>query len=117
MRARADVRERLGRLVVENEVMRANGLRILATLASGQAPGPEASIEKIYWSEYAKRQSDAALDLLGPEAQLRSDAPQARPEMDWAYEFMWSRAGTIYSGSSEIQRNIISKRVLGMPTR
>jgi alkylation response protein AidB-like acyl-CoA dehydrogenase len=114
---RPDVRERLARLVVENEVMRANGYRTLATLASGQAPGPEASIEKLLWSEYAKRQSDEAFDLLGPQAHLRVDAPHARPGMDWSRELLWSRAGTIYSGSSEIQRNIIAKRVLKLPTR
>jgi alkylation response protein AidB-like acyl-CoA dehydrogenase len=110
------VRGQLGRLLVENEVMRANGFRTLATLDAGRAPGPESSIEKILWSEYARRQSDTALDLLGPRAQLLRNAPHARPHMDWAREFLWSRAGTIYSGSSEIQRNIIAKRVLRMPT-
>jgi len=114
---RSDVRARLARLIVENQVMRSNGLRTLANLASGEAPGPESSIEKIFWSEYAKRQSETALDLLGPQAQLTIDARHARPDMDWAREFLWARAGTIYSGSSEIQRNIIAKRVLRMPTR
>ncbi len=114
---RSDVRETLGRLVVENEVMRANGLRTLATLAEGKAPGPESSIAKILWSEYAQRQSDAALDLLGPQAQLTVQASRTRPDMDWPREYLWSRAGTIYSGSSEIQRNIVAKRVLQMPTR
>ena len=114
---RPDVREKLGRLVVENEVMRANGLRTLANLAAGHAPGPESSIEKIFWSEYAQRMTDTALDLLGPRAQLSVRCPASRPEVDWAYAYMWSRAGTIYSGSSEIQRNIIAKRVLQMPTR
>jgi len=112
---RADVRERLGRLLVENEVMRANGLRNLAIIASGRTPGPEASIEKLYWSEYAKRLADTALDLLGPQAQLKVRAPHARHGMDWAYEALWCRAGTIYAGSSEIQRNIIAKRVLKLP--
>ncbi len=112
---RADVRERLGRLRAENEVMRANGLRNLATMAGGRAPGPEASIEKIFWSEYAKRLADAALDLIGPQAQLKVRSPHARKEMDWAYEALWCRAGTIYAGSSEIQRNIIAKRVLKLP--
>ena len=42
-------------------------------------------------------------------------APGARSEVDWAREFLWSRAGTIYSGSSEVQRNIIAKRVLELP--
>ena len=111
------VRETLGRLVLENEVMRSNGLRTLAEMAAGNAPGPESSIEKIFWSEYAQRLTDAALELIGPEAQLCATATRARPEVDWAYQYLWSRAGTIYSGSSEIQRNIIAKRVLQMPTR
>jgi alkylation response protein AidB-like acyl-CoA dehydrogenase len=114
---RGEVREKLGRLVVENEVMRGNGLRVLATLAEGKAPGPESSIEKIFWSEYAKRLQDTAQELLGPQAQLLARSPRARPEADWAYQYLWTRAGTIYSGSSEIQRNIIAKRVLRMPTR
>ncbi len=114
---RPEVRARLGQLVVENEVLRANGLRTLANLAAGNAPGPESSIEKIGWSEYAQRLTDTALDLLGPQAQLVATDPHARPELDWAYQYMWARAGTIYSGSSEIQRNIIAKRVLRMPTK
>ncbi len=113
---RADVREKLGRLVVENEVMRANGLRTLADLAAGNPPGPESSIEKIFWSEYHQRLTDTALDLLGPQGQLAARSPHARSEVDWAYQYLWSRAGTIYSGSSEIQRNIIAKRVLQMPS-
>ena len=113
-RARA-VREKLGRLLVENEVMRANGIRTLANFADGKAPGPESSIEKIYWSEFDKRFRDTALDILGPGGQLLRTSPDARDDVDWAREFLWSRAGTIYSGSSEIQRNIISKRVLNLP--
>ncbi len=111
-----DVREKLAWLLVENEVMRSNGLRSLATLSSGDIPGPESSIEKLVWSEYAKRQADTAVELLGAEAQLRGGSPGARPDMDWSYELLYSRAGTIYSGSSEVQRNIISKRALRLPT-
>ncbi len=114
--SREDVRQKIGTLLVENEVMRSNGLRTLANLAAGLPPGPESSIEKIFWSEYAQRQSDLALELLGPRAQLEVTSSRARPHMNWAYEYLWSRAGTIYSGSSEIQRNIIAKRVLGMPS-
>jgi alkylation response protein AidB-like acyl-CoA dehydrogenase len=114
---RADARERLGRLAVENEVMRSNGLRNLANIASGKAPGAESSLEKIFWSEFAKRLTDTALDLLGPQAQLQDTHPASRQDVNWAYEFLWTRAGTIYSGSSEIQRNILAKRVLRMPTK
>ena len=110
------VREKIGKLVVENEVMRANGLRTLANIAAGIAPGPESSIEKIFWSEYHQRMTDTAVELLGPQGMLEARSPRSRPEVDWAYQYLWSRAGTIYSGSSEIQRNIIAKRVLRMPT-
>ena len=86
-------------------------------LAAGQAaPGPESSIEKIFWSEFHQRLTDVALDLLGPQGQLATGSPQALPEVDWSYQYLWARAGTIYSGSSEIQRNIIAKRALRMPT-
>src|SRR3989454_954659 len=81
----------------------------------GKVPGPESSIEKIYWSEFDKRFRETALDLLGPGGQLLRLSPHARPDVDWAREFLWSRAGTIYSGSSEVQRNIIAKRVLNLP--
>ncbi len=114
---RPDVRETVARLIVDNEVMRANGLRTMANLSSGDAPGPESSIDKLFWSEYSQRLSDAAFDLLGAEAHLFGDSPGARPDMDWASELLWSRAGTIYSGSSEIQRNIVAKRALRLPTR
>jgi len=109
------VRERLARLVVENEVMRANGIRTLANLADGKIPGPEASMDKLYWSEFDKRFREAALDLLGPAAQLLRTASEARSDVDWARDFLWSRAGTIFSGSSEVQRNILAKRALGLP--
>ncbi len=114
-RLNAAVREKIARLVVENEVMRANGVRTLASFADGKVPGPESSCEKIYWSEFDKRFRETALDLLGPGGQLLRHSPHARPDVDWAREFLWSRAGTIYSGSSEIQRNIIAKRVLNLP--
>ena len=111
----AAVREKLARLLVENEVLRANGLRMLANLADGKVPGPESSIEKIFWSEFDKRFRETALDILGPGGQLVRTSAEARSDVDWSREFLWSRAGTIYSGSSEVQRNIISKRVLNLP--
>ena len=112
----ADVRKQVGELIVENEVLRSNGLRVLANLEDGIAPGSESSMEKIGWSEFHQRLTESSIDLLGPEGLLTARSPGARQEVDWAREFLWSRAGTIYSGSSEIQRNIIAKRVLRMPT-
>jgi alkylation response protein AidB-like acyl-CoA dehydrogenase len=111
----ASVREKLARLLVENEVLRANGIRMLANLADGKIPGPEASMEKLYWSEFDKRFRETALDLLGPGAQLARTTAEARIDVDWARDFLWSRAETIFSGSSEVQRNILAKRALGLP--
>ncbi len=115
-RSDAATREKLARLLVENEVMRANGIRSLANFADGKVPGSESSIEKLYWSEFDKRFRETALDILGPGGQLLRTSSSARTDVDWSREFLWSRAGTIYSGSSEIQRNIIAKRVLNLPT-
>ena len=108
-------REKLARILVENEVMRANGIRTLANFADGKVPGAESSIEKVYWSEFDRRFRETAIELLGPGGQLLRTSPGARAEVDWAREFFWARAGTIYAGSSEVQRNIIAKRVLGLP--
>ncbi|MBI4518413.1 MAG: acyl-CoA dehydrogenase family protein [Deltaproteobacteria bacterium] len=108
-------REKLARILVENEVMRANGVRNLANLADGKKPGPESSIEKLFWSEFDKRFRETALDLLGAGGQLLRSCDEARADVDWSREYLWARAGTIYSGSSEIQRNILAKRVLNLP--
>jgi alkylation response protein AidB-like acyl-CoA dehydrogenase len=108
-------RKRLARLVVEWQALYANGYRTLANLADGKAPGAESSIEKIFWSEFDQRLRLAALEILGPGGQLRRYDRSAVPDVDWPRDFLWSRAETIFSGSSEIQRNIISKRVLNLP--
>jgi len=55
-----------------------------------------------------------ALDVLGPGGQLLRSSAEARGDVDWAREFLLSRAETIFSGSSEVQRNILAKRVLGL---
>jgi alkylation response protein AidB-like acyl-CoA dehydrogenase len=118
------VRQKLGRMVVEVEVLRYAGLRILSKLEQGTRPGAEASVDKLYYSEMDKRHQDLVLEVLGPYAQLERGAPPelalnsttARGENStWAWNFLWSRAGTIYAGSSEIQKNIIGERVLKLP--
>jgi alkylation response protein AidB-like acyl-CoA dehydrogenase len=116
------VRAKLGRLYAELEVQRYAGLRILSTLNKGERPGPESSITKLSYTEFEKRYYDTALEILGPWGQMMT-AREEFEEIDtssgeagtWATAFLWARAGTIYSGSSEIQKNIIGERVLGLP--
>ena len=106
------------------QIMRFAGLRLVSRLAQGQEPGPESTITKLFWSEYHRRFAEMALNLQGVAATIR-------PERDgepldtfegesyrldpWQQQFLSGRAETIYAGSSEIQRNIIAERALGLP--
>ena len=119
------VRQKLGRAYVELEVMRYSGLRILSRLEKGLRPGPESSIAKLYYSEFDKRYHEWVLEILGPYGSLTAGTPDELSEADrsggygrhgtWAVDFLQSRAPTIYAGTSEIQKNIIGERVLGLP--
>jgi alkylation response protein AidB-like acyl-CoA dehydrogenase len=118
----AAVRAKLGRLYAELEVQRYAALRVLSALDKGEAPGPFSSVTKLSYTEFEKRFYETALEILGPVGQQMSattdfeevDTSSGEPGT-WATAFLWSRAGTIYSGSSEIQKNIIGERVLGLP--
>jgi alkylation response protein AidB-like acyl-CoA dehydrogenase len=108
------VRQELARAYTGVQLMRFSGLRTLAQVAEGRPPGPEASVAKLAWSEYHKRLGEIAISIVGTDALLRPDGP-GYPTTDWQNVFLSSRAGTIYSGTSEIQRNIVSERALGLP--
>ncbi len=116
------VRAKMGKLYAELEVQRYAGLRVLSALNKGDSPGPASSITKLSYTEFEKRYYETALEILGPWGQVMT-ARDEFEEIDtasgeagtWATAFLWSRAGTIYSGSSEIQKNIIGERVLGLP--
>jgi alkylation response protein AidB-like acyl-CoA dehydrogenase len=118
------VRQKLGRMVVEVEVLRSAGYRILSKLEQGKRPGAESSVDKLYYSEMDKRHQELIQEVLGPYGQIEQGLPHelalnsstARGDHStWAYNFLWARAGTIYAGSSEIQKNIIGERVLRLP--
>ena len=108
-------RQRVAQARIEAHVFRLNGLRALTRAAHGQAPGPEASLTKLYWSEMDKRIQETAVALEGPYGALAPGSPWSVEEGRWQYGWMWAQAETIYAGSSEIQRNIIAERVLGLP--
>jgi alkylation response protein AidB-like acyl-CoA dehydrogenase len=108
------IRQQLAWAYTQVQVMRFGGLRTLARLAEGRQPGPEASINKLFWSEYHKRLGEIALDIEGTDGLIRP-VGDGYPTTPWQNVFLSSRAGTIYSGTSEIQRNIIAERALGLP--
>jgi alkylation response protein AidB-like acyl-CoA dehydrogenase len=109
------IRQRVAQAKIEAHVFRTNSLRSLTRAQQGQVPGPEASLTKLYWSEMDKRIQDCAVGLQGMYGALAPGSPWAVEEGRWQYGWMWSQAETIYAGSSEIQRNIIAERVLGLP--
>ncbi|MGH3331635.1 MAG: acyl-CoA dehydrogenase family protein [Nocardioidaceae bacterium] len=82
-------------------------------LADGGEMGAAGSVNKLFWSELDIALHETALDLLGPESELRGDgAPDAGR---WGDGYLFSLAGPIYAGTNEIQRNIVAERVLGLP--
>jgi hypothetical protein len=106
--------------------MRFLGLRILTAVLNDGRLGAEASISKLYWSEYHRDVTRLALDVLGPEAlhiegrlplrAFRTDDPGApNTTGSWLGAFYNGVADTIYAGTSEVQRNILGETVLGLP--
>lgn len=108
------VRQQLAWAYTHVQLMRFSGLRALAQLAQGRQPGPEASITKLFWSEYHSRLGEIAMGILGADALVRPPGDGYRTSR-WQDVFLASRSGTIYAGTSEIQRNIIAERALGLP--
>ena len=109
------VRQKVAQAQIEAHVFRLIGLRNLTQAQQGAAPGPQASMTKLYWSEMDKRIQETAVSVQGPYGALAADSPFAIEDGRWQYGWMWALAETIYAGSSEIQRNIIAERVLGLP--
>ena len=112
------LRDRLAALHIEAEVLRLIRLRTLTARLKGQEPGPEASIRKIKADEHGQRIMELAKDLAGPAGML-AEGPGTGP-LDgdpgiWHFGYLFSQALTIGGGTGEVQRNIVSERVLGLP--
>ncbi|MEX0590355.1 MAG: acyl-CoA dehydrogenase family protein [Xanthobacteraceae bacterium] len=105
----AGFRRRLAAVHVEIEVLRYHNLKVVSRIANGATIGPEASLQKLAWSEAHQKLADLAVDILGEDF---ANGEAAEPFRDI---YLQSRAETIYAGTSEIQRNIIADRVLGLP--
>ena len=120
------IRQRLAWCYSKVQVMRFLGMRTLTQFTRGHHPGPDGAIFKLYWSEYHKVVTELAMDILGldglvptgrpPSSSFQTDdAGAGNSTASWEGVFLNARAGTIYAGSSQIQRNIIGEMVLGLP--
>ena len=109
------IRQKLAQCYAEIEIMRMNQMRAFSRINATGVPGPEGSIQKIFWSELNQRFQQVAQELLGPYGQLDGSDSHAIDKGIWSYGYLRARGNTIEAGTSEIQRNIIGHFVLGLP--
>jgi alkylation response protein AidB-like acyl-CoA dehydrogenase len=108
-------RQRLAASFIETEILRLLAYKQVSDLMREGHPGPEGSYLKLVWSETDVRLKELALEMQGAYGALARGSRRAIDGGRWEYEYLWSRAATIYAGTSEIQRNIVAQRVLGLP--
>jgi alkylation response protein AidB-like acyl-CoA dehydrogenase len=108
-------RQRLAQCAIDTEILRLLAWKQVSELVRAGRPGPEGSYLKLVWSELDMRLKALALELTGPYGALARGSRAAIDGGRWEYEYLWSRAASIYAGTSEVQRNIIAQRVLGLP--
>jgi len=101
------VADKLGQLHLKAEILRLTAYRGLTTIEKYGTPGPEGSLTKWMWSETNQELTQFAADLLGPDALTSGNR--------WAYELLRARGNTIEGGTTEILKNIVAERVLGLP--
>src|SRR5579884_2902180 len=101
------VADRLGDLHLRAEILRLTAYRGLTSIEKYGQPGPEGSLTKLMWSDTNQRLTQAAADLLGTDALTAGNR--------WAYELMRARGNSIEGGTTEILKNIVAERVLGLP--
>jgi alkylation response protein AidB-like acyl-CoA dehydrogenase len=106
------IRQRIADAWIGLRIQRYNALRTLSA-AEGAEPGRESMITKIFWATWHRDLGKLAMDVLGAESEIAEGAPYALSQLQRMYLF--TRSDTIYAGSNQIQRNIISERALGMP--
>jgi len=110
LRAGADFETRLARIRVSVEVLRVHSLRSLSRRMNEGPDGPEGSVDKLFLAQTEQQLHRLALDAIGGRALVDGES-----EGDWLFDYLFSRAATVYGGSAQIQRNILAERALGLP--
>jgi alkylation response protein AidB-like acyl-CoA dehydrogenase len=102
------LRQRVAQHYIESRLLQLNGYRAVTKLMKTGVPGPEGSLMKLFFSELNQRMQETAIDSMGPAGMVTDGN-------GWQYGFLRSRANTIEAGTSEVLRNILAERVLGLP--
>lgn len=109
------VRQRLAQHWIDVEITKLNNWRTLTRIERKQPLGPEASFVKLFWSEMSQRIHDTLMAVLGPDGLCWQPGPRAIEGGRLVRSFLYYRSASIFAGTSEIQRNILAERVLGLP--
>jgi alkylation response protein AidB-like acyl-CoA dehydrogenase len=108
-------RQRLAQLHIVDEILRLIRLRSVTAAIKGEPPGPEASVRKLIADEHGQEIMGLAKDLVGTGAMLTDAGPLGSDAAMWHYGYLFARALTIGGGTTQVQRNILAERVLGLP--
>jgi alkylation response protein AidB-like acyl-CoA dehydrogenase len=109
------MRQKIAQLWIDTECLKYMGARAITKLLKGEIPGPEASAGKMGWVETHQKIQELAMEIEGPYSQILRGSDWAVDGGLWQYTFLRSRANSIEGGTTEIQKNIIGERVLGLP--
>ena len=109
------IRQRLAQLAIDAEALKLTRLRSLTRQLRGEVPGPEGSVLKLFGSELGVRIGEVAGELLGIHALINEPSETVPDAPRWFNRTVAARQYTISAGTSEIQRNIVAERVLGLP--
>ena len=109
------MRQKIASLAVAERCLQLNGYRSLTQILRGKAPGPEGSTSKLFWSQVDQDLADVATEVIGPYSQIASPSPLAPDDGQWEFYALLARGSGIRAGTSEILRNILGERVLGLP--
>ena len=109
------MRQKLAQLWIDTECLKYTGARAITKLLRGEMPGPEASTGKMAWVDTHQRLQEIAMEIEGPYSQLVKGSDWAVEGGVWPHSFLRSRANSIEGGTTEIQKNIIAERLLGLP--
>jgi alkylation response protein AidB-like acyl-CoA dehydrogenase len=109
------LRQKVAELWIGEQALQLNAYRSLTKILRGGEPGPEGSTSKLFWSHLDQELALTATQVLGPYSQVKAGSRWAPDDGQWEFYELLARASGIRAGTSEILRNIIGERVLGLP--
>jgi len=109
------LRQKIAALWIGEQVLQLNAYRSLTRILRGGQPGPEGSTSKLFWSQIDQELAQTATEILGPASQVAPGSPWAPDEGQWEFYALLAQASGIRAGTTEILRNILGERVLGLP--